>query len=298
MKYTTIRNNPKQFLALTSLTTEEFDGLLPIFSSHWSSWIRHFTLSGKPRQRRYSPKSDKLKLSDEEMLFLILYYHKNNPLQEAIAASFDMTQDLANKLIHILMPLLNKSLAQWKPETNPQRLDNALAEGEYYAGDCTERRVQRDKHDQEHYYSGKKKAHSVKNFLIVSAIGMVVFLSHMVEGKRHDKKMAEELQLAIRRKITMGLDSGFRGLATPECVEVEMPIRKPRNGELTDDQKAKNRDMSSRRVIVENGISGCKRLRIVKDVIRLHGDEVKELVFLTAVSVHNYRVFNRKSLCS
>jgi hypothetical protein len=112
MKYTTIRNNPKQFLALTSLTTEEFDGLLPIFSSHWSSWIRHFTLSGKPRQRRYSPKSDKLKLSDEEMLFLILYYHKNNPLQEAIAASFDMTQDLANKLIHILMPLLNKSLAQ------------------------------------------------------------------------------------------------------------------------------------------------------------------------------------------
>jgi hypothetical protein len=239
-----------------------------------------------------------MKLSEAELLFFILFYHKNNPLQEAIAASFDLTQDLANKLIHILMPLLNKSLSQWKPETNPQRLDYALKEGEYYAGDCTERRVQRDKHDQEHYYSGKKKTHSVKNFLIVSAIGMVVFLSHMVEGKRHDKKMTEELQLSIRRKITMGLDSGFRGLQIPECVTVEMPIRKPRNGELSDDQKAQNTDMSSRRVIAENGISGCKRLRIVKDVIRLHGDQVKELVFLTAASIHNYRLFKRKALCS
>jgi hypothetical protein len=55
-----------------------------------------------------------------------------------------MEQDMANKLIHILMPLLGKSLSQWKPESNPQRLDSRLEQGGYYAADCTERRVHVD----------------------------------------------------------------------------------------------------------------------------------------------------------
>jgi Helix-turn-helix of DDE superfamily endonuclease len=118
MNYEKIRSSPKQFKALTSLTVEEFDALLQIFSPIWSSSIRHFTLSGKIRQQMYSPKSDQLLINDEQKLFFILYYYKNNPLQEAMAASFDMKQNMTNKLIHILMPLLHKSLFKWKPSPN------------------------------------------------------------------------------------------------------------------------------------------------------------------------------------
>lgn len=298
MNYEKIRSNAKQFKALTSLTVEEFDGLFRQFSPLWSSWIRHFTLGGKPRVRKYSPKSDQIPFDDREKLFFILYFHKNNPLQEALAGSFGMDQDMANKLIHILLPILEKSLAKWRPETNAQRVDMVLKPNEYYAGDCTERRVQRDAHDQEHYYSGKKKAHSVKNFLIVNAFGLVVFLSSMVEGKQHDKKLADSLQLQIRQKITLGLDSGFRGWKLPENVQIQMPHRKPRKQEISAEKKEENRQMSSKRVVVENALAGCKRLRIVKDVIRLHGDPVKELVFSTAVRMHNYRVKSRNPLCS
>jgi hypothetical protein len=298
MNYEKIRSNPKQFQALTSLSVDEFDDLLRHFAPLWASWIRHFTLGGKPRKRRYSAKSDQIPASDAEKLFFILYYHKNNPLQEALAAFFNMEQDMANKLIHILMPLLEKSLSQWKPESNPQRLDSRLEQGGYYAADCTERRVQRDAHDQEHYYSGKKKAHSVKNFVIVNSLGLVVFLSGMVEGKRHDKTLADELSPPIAQHITLGMDSAFRGWKQPENVQVEIPHRKPPKTELSEAKKEQNRQMSSRRVIVENALSGCKRLRIVKDVIRLHGDGVKEMAFSTAVRLHNFRTKARNPLCS
>jgi hypothetical protein len=298
MNYENIRTKEKQFKALTSLTVAEFDELLRLFAPLWDSWIRHFTISGKPRQRRYSPKSDKIPLTTEEKLFFILYYYKNNPLQEAQAAAFNMEQDMTNKLIHILLPLLEKSLSKFKPETNPQRLDTVLEKDTYYAADCTERRIQRDKHDQEHYYSGKKKAHCVKNFLLVNALGIVVFLSGMVEGKRHDKTLAQDLNLKIQQNITLGLDSAFRKLDFGKNVKIEIPHRKPRKKELCDEKKEQNRQMSSRRVIVENALAGCKRMRIVKDVIRLHGDYVKELTFSTAVRLHNFRTLSRNQLCS
>jgi hypothetical protein len=37
-------------------------------------------------------------------------------------------------------------------------------------------------------------------------------------------------------------------------------------------------------------------MRIVKDIIRLHGHYVKEQVFITAVALHNFRTTIRKKL--
>jgi hypothetical protein len=137
------------------MTLKEFDGLLPLFAQKWDSYIRKFTLSGKPRTRRYSPKGD-FDMSEENLLFFIMVYLKNNNLQETHAAMFDMKQDMCNKLIHILHPIVNKSLEQYRPETNGSRLDYVIQKNEYLAGDCTERKVQRDSYCQEEYYSGKK----------------------------------------------------------------------------------------------------------------------------------------------
>ena len=42
------------------------------------------------------------------------------------------------------------------------------------------------------FYSGKKKHHTVKNILITDVNGYVYFLSSTCEGKKHDKKIADE----------------------------------------------------------------------------------------------------------
>lgn len=68
-------------------------------------------------------------------------------------------------------------------------------------------------------------------------------------------------------------------------------------GKTKQGKKEGNRQINSKRVIVENALSDCKRLRIVKVVIRLHGDDYKELAFSTAVRIHNFRTVSRKTFC-
>ena len=50
MDYEKIRQNPNQFIILTSLTVEEFDILLPIFKRHWMKYTKYHTLEGKKRK--------------------------------------------------------------------------------------------------------------------------------------------------------------------------------------------------------------------------------------------------------
>jgi hypothetical protein len=48
-----------------------------------------------------------------------------------------------------------------------------------------------DKAERKHYYSGKKKAFTVKNNVISQRRGKVVFLSDTYEGKKHDKAIGD-----------------------------------------------------------------------------------------------------------
>lgn len=70
--------------------------------------------------------------------------------------------------------------------------------------------------------------------------------------------------------------------------------KKPRKKELTDKEKENNRKISKVRVKVEHAISGIKRSRSVKDVLRNTKDGFSDLVMVIACSLHNLRVDRRK----
>ena len=53
--------------------------------------------------------------------------------------------------------------------------------------------------------------------------------------------------------------------ANPENITVKMPTKKPKGKELTPEQKQKNKEISSFRILVEHAIGGVKRCRIVKE---------------------------------
>jgi hypothetical protein len=63
---------------------------------------------------------------------------------------------------------------------------------------------------------------------------------------------------------------------------------------LTRREKEKNRKLSKVRVRVEHAISGIKRSRSVKDVLRNTKDGFSDLVMTIACSLHNLRVEYRK----
>lgn len=291
MNYTKIRLNEKQFLSLTSLSVSEFDELLPIFGAEWTAFISKKKLNGKPRLRRYAPRKADSLLSDAEKLFFILTYMKHNNVQEMQAAAFDLTQDMCNKWIHILSPLLHKSLKMYRASRNASSLQSILQEQETYIIDATERPIERPKADQEAYYSGKKKAHTVKNLLLCSLLGFVLFIGNTVEGKIHDKKIADE-QLSFDKNIVCMADLGFQGLQK-ENMQISLPHKKPKNGELSKIHKKENTLHARQRVGVENCIGGVKILRIVKDKNRNKKLHYQDTAMDIAVALYNFRHLKR-----
>ena len=135
--------------------------------------------------------------------------------------------------------------------------------------DGTERPIRRPKDPQvqKAHYSGKKKQHTLKNNLIINAACKVVLLTPSFEGRIHDKHIADTVGYTVPSGSNLYQDSGFQGFTRPG-VNVIQPKKKPRGGELTPEEKERNRLISSIRIQVEHAISGVKRYRIVKDKLR------------------------------
>jgi Helix-turn-helix of DDE superfamily endonuclease len=162
LKVDKIRKNPPQFLSLTGFSPNEFDELLEEFRNEWEQYSNHFTLEGKPRQRIALPRKTNVLPGVHDKLLFILMYLKTYPLQELQAATFSMTQPQANFWIHLLSPILGKTLYRLKelPERNNQKIEQLLKDCPDVLLDGVERSIQRplDYELQQECYSGKKNA--------------------------------------------------------------------------------------------------------------------------------------------
>jgi len=61
-----------------------------------------------------------------------------------------------------------------------------------------------------------------------------------------------------------------------------MPKKKPKNGKLTDVEKAENSVSSALRMPIENAFAGLKRMKCVYDVYRNRNGQDDYFIFLTA----------------
>ena len=162
LKLDKLRKNPAQLLSLTGFTTEEFDELALEFRIEWDQYSDHFTLDGKPRQRTALPRKTSVLPGYQDKLLFILVYLKTFPLQELQAATFSMTQPQANFWIHLLSPVLRKTLKRLKelPGRDNQKLELLLKDCPDVLLDGVERNIQRpvDQEQQQDCYSGRKNS--------------------------------------------------------------------------------------------------------------------------------------------
>jgi DDE superfamily endonuclease len=82
---------------------------------------------------------------------------------------------------------------------------------------------------------------------------------------------------------------GFQAF-TLEGVDILQPTKKPRGKELTSEQKAGNREVSRRRVRIEHVNSSVKRCRMLKEIIRMWQDGMRDMVMEIGCALHNFRV--------
>jgi len=292
--YTQLSGKPKQFHALTGYTLEEFRALLPVFVTSFLAYVQDYTLTGKPRQKRQyvAYKNSPLPTMEDKLLFILMYLRKATT-QDIFGEVFGMPQPVVNRWVHVLHPCLNRALAELGelPARTAADLQVAHDAVKVYFQDGTERPIQRPKNQeaQKIYYSGKKRRHTLKNNVLANAQAKIAWLSATCEGKKHDKKIADESSVTLPQDSRLYQDTGFQGFALPG-VTILQPTKKPRGGHLTAEEKERNRQIARIRIRVEHAIGGVKRYRIVKDQLRNWKQDFRDRVMETCCGLHNFRL--------
>src|ERR671927_1338522 len=120
LTYATLQDRPREFLAATGLTHDEFARVLPAFAAAYTIlYPPDQTWEGQVRQRQGGGGAKGVLSQMEDKLLFILVYQKTNPLQTMHGLQFDLSQSQTNYWIHRLLPVLQRALAT--PGVAPER---------------------------------------------------------------------------------------------------------------------------------------------------------------------------------
>ena len=298
MQYSELKDRNSLLQSLTGFNSTEFEALLPSFAAAWDRFVEETSAHKKRKRKQGGGRKGELSLLEDKLLFILVYF-RQYPTQEVQGYLFGLRQTQANQWVHRLAGVLNQALGDelTLPERRPAKLSEVLSNCPelVFLIDGTERPINRpkDKDKQKTYYSGKKKGHTVKNNVITNRDGKVLYLSDTNEGKKHDKKIADEEDYHFPPDSQLLQDTGFQGYR-PDGVTILQPKKKPRGGELTANEKVINRAISSIRVGVEHSIGGVKRAQIVAVKYRNRVAHFVDDVMETACGLHNFRLAHRR----
>ncbi len=122
-----------------------------------------------------------------------------------------------------------------------------------------------------HRGSGSKRGtHTIKDLAIVTLAKEVIYLVRILA----ELKFPEQDHCICA-------DLGFLGIQVEHAVVI-LSEKKPKDKELTNYQKELNGLIASIRVTVEHTIAGIKRLKIIRNQIRLHGWQARDRALAVA----------------
>jgi hypothetical protein len=206
-------------------------------------------------------------------VLMALSYLRHNVQHEVVGALFGFSADTAENAFHEVVPVLRDLFPaekwdaekQWRrnePPWTPEAVDKVIIDS-FESPVCRPSLQERQKR----VYSGKKRRHTLKTQLATDQDGEILTLEAGHRGPQADLKLYEEAPLPepIADKPRMG-DKGYHSQEHPE---ITTPHKKPRGGELTEEQKAENKAIARQRIVVEHAIRRVKGFRILRDDYRL-----------------------------
>jgi DDE superfamily endonuclease len=107
-------------------------------------------------------------------------------------------------------------------------------------------------------------------------------------GPTHDFALYKRSRIEPHETLEVLADSGYQGLSKLH-VKSMTPHKKPRKAALTDEQKQRNRELATRRVVVEHVIRCLKIFRIVAERYRNRRQRFS-LRFNLIAGLYNYEL--------
>jgi hypothetical protein len=287
-----LHKHPALILAFTGIPAEEFWDMVGKMEAKLTAHeIERHTRDDRKRAVGAGRKFDQ---SLAQRTVAVLSYLRLHVPQLVIALMFGLTQCDISRDLRRLLPLINSILPcpeVWEITKNnqeskelvvllPEQLANGLA-----LVDATEQRVSRPGKSNETrklYYSGKKKAFTIKTQMVTDDDHHILAISASVPGSMHDKKLSDEVETLERLPdgCEVDADKGYQGMAdqvglvtacNPETgieqqvprLTVYTPFKKVKGKELTEQQEEFNSQLSAVRIRVEHCIGWVKNWAIV-----------------------------------
>lgn len=278
-----LKKQPQIFRTLTGITVEKFNvlyfQLIPIYKS---TEAKRF--NKESRQRRVGG-GRKKELPLEDQLLLVLIYYRHYLSQSFLGLIFNMHNSNVSRRIRYIEPQLAKifRMPSRKVDTELTEEQVELTEEQVveYFIDATEQQINRPKRNQKHYYSGKKKKHTLKNQIVIDDNSRICSVSKSVEGKKHDKKLYEESRVQTKKKSCIKGDLGYLGTE-----RITVSKKKPKKKELTEEEKNSNKQFSKERIKIEHVFGKMKVFQILSQ--RFRNPRAKHaLIFKNVAGLYN-----------
>jgi len=270
-------NHPAVFRSMTGLTVEAFDRLLPELRAVFAADRRRRL--DRPGRRRAVGGGDDFDLGIDDQFLLTVVWLRHYPTQECLGYLFGVSDSTALRAVRRCLPLLEQAGKGTMRLPDPGKgrrrdLPTLLKQTPELAVivDTFEQRTQRPRRRQRAYYSGKKKAHTLKSQVAVDEGGRIVDVAETRPGRWADLKVFRRSGLAgklIRAKVGALGDLGYVGLdGVSPRLTAATPRRKPRGRERPAEDRRYNRAFARRRITVEHGINRLRRYQALSQVDR------------------------------
>ena len=278
--YETLTRYPSAFRSLTGMTPAEFENLLTAFRAAHDRRQRssRTTRRGQPRQRAAGA-GHPHRHDDRHRLLMALAWLRVYPTYEVLGFFFGLhkrnAQLNARATLEVLDVLDDFPFDRPRPDRKKMRsaaeVMAAFPQVRYLI-DSKEQRVNRPTgYDaQKPYYSGKKKAHTLKTQVVVDPRGRIEAVGPSVPGgANHDLTLLRGsgvLERLAADEAAM-VDKGYVGVGNYyPGVPVVIPFKASRGHPLS--AEAFNREVARYRIVVEHTMAQLNRFTVLRQVFR------------------------------
>lgn len=309
--YQKLFKKPQVAKSLIGMSLVEFDRFYVEFEKTHEERLQSSTTTrgGKKKRQRGVGAGRKHKYDARDRLLMTMFWLKAYTTYELLGFFYDLNKtNIEDNLNLILDTLASKTSFNFERPTADRKKLSSVAEimdafpDVRLIIDAKEQRVERPKNKkdkdgnvqdrQKPYYSGKKKAHTLKNQAAISPIGLVEHASESVPGATHDLTLLRQTDLLseLADGEAAMMDKGYDGIATdyPDQ-KLYLPFKARRNHPLTEEQKTYNRFLAKYRIVVEHTMAQLNKFQILAQRFR-HQLTKHSVIFRIVCGLVNRRI--------
>jgi IS5 family transposase len=312
--YQKLLKKPQVAKSLVGMSLVEFDKFYVEFEKTHEERLQSSmtTRAGKKKRQRAIGAGRKHKYDLRDRLLMTLFWLKAYTTYELLGFFYDLNKtNIEDNLNHILDTLANMTSFNFERQKADRKKLSSVAEimdafpDVRLIIDAKEQRVERPKNKkdkdgnvqdrQKPYYSGKKKAHTLKNQAAISPTGLVEYASESVPGSTHDLTLLRQTDLLseLADDEAAMMDKGYDGIATDHPdKKLYLPFKARRNHPLTVEQKAYNRFLAKYRIVVEHTMAQLNKFQILAQRFR-HKLSKHSVIFRIVCGLVNRRILLR-----